>query len=238
MQLNMVHFAAIDNRTANVAVHAEAESSANSKERCWNASVCKAGSTTSPSLRLRACRARLLLVLQSPSAPPQKSTAPASSSNEPAAKIAKKDPPIAKAPGWTPSSCWTSAPTCWLPKLVPLLLTEPNVYTIRCNELPGLKNIAPLDGDDFRFAKRISGLLRGCEHKDLKPHHRHIPPDFNADLFLSFAEISISPLSRGFVLDPANAGSLHVHHRSGAAGPSDYHGHAVQNHSGTSMPGP
>ena len=29
-------------------------------------------------------------------------------------------------------------------------------------------------------------MLRLYEHKDLKPHHRHIPPDFNADLFLGF----------------------------------------------------
>ena len=62
-----------------------------------------------------------------------------------------------------------------------------------------MKNIAPLNGDDFRSAKRISGLLRGYEHKDFKPHHRHIPPDFNADLFLSFEGMYVLLKLRGHV---------------------------------------
>ena len=47
-------------------------------------------------------------------------------------------------------------------------------------------HLQDLSNDDFRLAKRISGLLRGYEHKDLQPHHRHIPPDFDADLYLNF----------------------------------------------------
>ena len=134
-----------------------------------------------------------LLGKASPRAPPQKkSSAPASSSTEPAAKIAKTDPPVAKAPppgtdGPVPSSGAAERPEGY-PNWYHFSsgTSEPNVYTIRCNELPGLKDIGHLAYDDLRLAKRISGLLRGYEHKDLQPHHRHIPPDFDADLKLNF----------------------------------------------------
>ena len=116
--------------------------------------------------------------------------APASSLSAPAA-VAKKDPPSGKESGRGGPKPLAGLPP--RPEGYPVLwynvswgTSEPNVYTIRRNELPGLKNIAPLNADGFKFAKRISGLLRDYEHTDLQPHHRHIPPDFNADLCLNF----------------------------------------------------
>ena len=55
---------------------------------------------------------------------------------------------------------------------------ERRVFTIRCTELPGLRDLGRLNPYDFKFAKRISGLLRGYEHKYLEAHYRNIPPDF------------------------------------------------------------
>ena len=36
------------------------------------------------------------------------------------------------------------------------------------------------------FSKRVTGLLRGYDHKFLEPHHRHIPPEFDDELYLNF----------------------------------------------------
>ena len=43
-----------------------------------------------------------------------------------------------------------------------------------------------LSYDDFKFSKRVTGLLRGYDHKFLEPHHRHIPPEFDDELYLNF----------------------------------------------------
>eukprot|EP00435_Cladocopium_sp_Y103_P073872 s1156_g45.t1 len=62
---------------------------------------------------------------------------------------------------------------------------ELNEYIIRCNELPGLENIAPFNGDDFRNLRFLAG------HKDLQPHHRITPPEFNNDLYVNFEEMYV-----------------------------------------------
>ena len=63
---------------------------------------------------------------------------------------------------------------------------ERREFTIRCTELPGLRDLGRLNYDDFKFAKRVSGLLRGYDHKFLEPHHRHIPLEFDDQLYLNF----------------------------------------------------
>ena len=57
---------------------------------------------------------------------------------------------------------------------------------MRCTELPGLRDLGHLSYDDFKFSKRVTGLLRGYDHKFLEPHHRHIPPEFDDELYLNF----------------------------------------------------
>ena len=54
---------------------------------------------------------------------------------------------------------------------------------------PALRDLGHLSHDDFKFSKRITGLLRGYDHKFLEPHHRHIPPEFDEDLFLNFEDM-------------------------------------------------
>ena len=63
---------------------------------------------------------------------------------------------------------------------------ERREFTIRCTELPGLRDLGHLNYDDFKFSKRVTGLLRGYDHKFLEPHHRHIPPEFDDELYLNF----------------------------------------------------
>ena len=63
---------------------------------------------------------------------------------------------------------------------------ERREFTIRCTELPGLRDLGHLSHDDFKFSKRVTGLLRGYDHKFLEPHHRHIPPEFDDQLYLNF----------------------------------------------------
>ena len=126
----------------------------------------------------------------SPRVPPKKM--PAKAATEPAPKVAKTEAAKPKAPppgtgGPQPPSEPPSRPEGY-PRWYSFSpgTGEPNSYTIRGNELPGLRDIAPLGWDDFKFAKRISGLLRGYEHKDLQPHHKVIPPDFDDGLYLPF----------------------------------------------------
>ena len=138
-----------------------------------------------------------MLTKTSPRAPPQKSAAPiAAPSTESAPKIAKKEPPAAAAAA-APAPPGTGGPQ---PPAFPPHRPEgyPKWYfyspgtgerrdfTIRCNDLPGLRDLGRLPYEDYRFAKRISGLLRGYDHKNLMPHHRIIPPEFDAQLFLNF----------------------------------------------------
>eukprot|EP00435_Cladocopium_sp_Y103_P066794 s839_g29.t1 len=107
---------------------------------------------------------------------------------EAAGPVPKKDPPVAKAPPPGTGGPQPPAEPPVRPEGYPEWYRfspgtgELNEYVIRGNELPGLKNIAPLNGDDFRFAKRISGFLRGYEHRDLQPWHKIIPPEFHRDL--------------------------------------------------------
>ena len=61
---------------------------------------------------------------------------------------------------------------------------ERRVFTIRCTELPGLRDLGRLNPDDFKFAKRMSGLLRGYEHKYTSSPIN--PPDFDEQLYLNF----------------------------------------------------
>ena len=63
---------------------------------------------------------------------------------------------------------------------------ERREFTIRCTELPGLRDLGHPSHDDFKFSKRVTGLLRGYDHKFLEPHHRHIPPEFDEELYLNF----------------------------------------------------
>ena len=133
------------------------------------------------------------LTTTSPRAPPQKSSAPtALPSMEPAPKIAKKEPPMASAP---PPGTGGPQP----PDEPPLRPSghpkwyffssgtgERREFTIRCTELPGLRDLGHLSHDDFKFSKRVTGLLRGYDHKFLEPHHRHIPPEFDDQLYLNF----------------------------------------------------
>ena len=63
---------------------------------------------------------------------------------------------------------------------------ERREFTIRCTELPGLRDLGHLNYDDFKFSKRVTGLLRGYDHKFLEAHHRHIPPEFDEELYLNF----------------------------------------------------
>ena len=61
---------------------------------------------------------------------------------------------------------------------------ETSTFVARtCQDLEDLGRLNP---DDFRFAKRISGLLRGYDHKYLLPHHKIIPPEFDNQLYLNF----------------------------------------------------
>ena len=49
------------------------------------------------------------------------------------------------------------------------------------SDLPGVE--APpgrSKGDEFWFSKRVTSLLRGYDHASLKPHHKIIPPEFDA----------------------------------------------------------
>ena len=133
------------------------------------------------------------MLTTSPRAPPQKSAASASSaSSEPAPKMAKKEPPMASAPPPGTGGPQPPAEPPLRPSGYPRWYFyspgtgERKVFTIRCTELPGLRDLRRLNPDDFKFAKRISGLLRGYEHKYLEAHHRNIPPDFDEQLYLNF----------------------------------------------------
>ena len=118
----------------------------------------------------------------SPRAPPQKSSAPtALPSMEPAPKIAKKEPPMASAPPPGTGGPQPPAEPPLRPSGYPKWYFfspgtgERREFTIRCTELPGLRDLGHLSHDDFKFSKRVTGLLRGYDHKFLEPHHRHIP---------------------------------------------------------------
>ena len=129
----------------------------------------------------------------SPRAPPQKSAASAASpSLEPAPKIAKKEPPIASAPPPGTGGPQPPAEPPLRPSGYPKWYFfspgrgERRDFTIRCADLPGLRDLGRLNFDDFKFAKRVSGLLRGYDHKYLEPHQRIIPPEFDNQLYLNF----------------------------------------------------
>ena len=63
---------------------------------------------------------------------------------------------------------------------------ERREFTVRCTDLPGLRDLGRLSHDDFKFSKRVTGLLRGYDHKFLEAHHRHTPPEFDEELYLNF----------------------------------------------------
>ena len=133
------------------------------------------------------------LTTTSPRAPPQKSSAPAAApSTEPAPKIAKKEPPMASAPPPGTGGPQPPAEPPLRPSGYPKWYFfspgtgERRECTIRCTELPGLRDLGHLNYDDFKFSKRVTGLLRGYDHKFLEPHHRHIPPEFDDELYLNF----------------------------------------------------
>ena len=133
------------------------------------------------------------LTTTSPRAPPQKSSAPAAApSTEPAPKIAKKEPPMASAPPPGTGGPQPPAEPPLRPSGYPKWYFfspgtgERREFTIRCTELPGLRDLGHLNYDDFKFSKRVTGLLRGYDHKFLEPHHRHIPPEFDDELYLNF----------------------------------------------------
>ena len=133
------------------------------------------------------------LTTTSPRAPPQKSSAPAAApSTEPAPKIAKKEPPMASAPPPGTGGPQPPAEPPLRPSGYPKWYFfspgtgERREFTIRCAELPGLRDLGHLNYDDFKFSKRVTGLLRGYDHKFLEPHHRHIPPEFDDELYLNF----------------------------------------------------
>ena len=133
------------------------------------------------------------LTTTSPRAPPQKSSAPtALPSMEPAPKIAKKEPPMASAPPPGTGGPQPPAEPPLRPSGYPKWYFfspgtgERREFTMRCTELPGLRDLGHLSYDDFKFSKRVTGLLRGYDHKFLEPHHRHIPPEFDDELYLNF----------------------------------------------------
>ena len=133
------------------------------------------------------------MLTTSPRAPPQKSAASAASaSSEPAPKMPRKEPLMASAPPPGTGGPQPPAEPPLRPSGYPSWYFfspgagERRVFTIRCTELPGLRDLGRLNPDDFKFTKRISGLLRGYEHKYLEPHHHHVPPDFDEQLYLNF----------------------------------------------------
>ena len=125
------------------------------------------------------------LTTTSPRAPPQKSSASAAtSSSEPAPKMAKKEPPMASAPPPGTGGPQPPAEPPLRPHGYPKWYFfspgtgERREFTIRCTDLPDLRDLGRLGHDDFKFSKRVTGLLRGYDHKFLEAHHRHIPPEF------------------------------------------------------------
>ena len=138
-----------------------------------------------------------MMTKTSPRAPPQKSAAPmAAPSTESAPKVAKTESAAAaSASASAPPGTGGPQPPAHPPHrpegYPKWYFNSPGTgerrdFTVRCNDLPGLRDLGRLSYEDFRFAKRISGLLRGYDHKSLLPHHRIIPPDFDAQLFLNF----------------------------------------------------
>ena len=106
------------------------------------------------------------LTTTSPRAPPQKSSAPtALPSMEPAPKIAKKEPPMASAPPPGTGGPQPPAEPPLRPSGHPKWYFfspgtgERREFTIRCTELPGLRDLGHLSHDDFKFSKRVTGFV-------------------------------------------------------------------------------
>jgi len=164
---------------------------------------------------------------------------------EPAPKIAKKEPPIASAPPPGTGGPQPPAEPPLRPSGYPKWYFfspgtgERREFTIRCTE-----DLGRLSYDDFKFAKRVSGLLRGYDHKFLEPHHRHIPPEFDDQLYLNFESMYSylkkrfrAQLSKpGFVSDPEDTRSVYVSNRGGRCRGTDNLGHAVSHHSREGLP--
>ena len=129
--------------------------------------------------------------------------------------------------------------------LLPRERVDRREFTIRCTDLPGLRDLGRLSYDDFKFAKRVSGLLRGYDHKFLEPHHRHILPEFDDQpalpqlrehVQLLEEEIPSPAVQAGFVFDPEDTRSVHVSNWGGRCRGTDNLGHAVQNHPCEGLP--
>ena len=129
----------------------------------------------------------------SPRAPPQKSAASAASpSSEPAPKIAKKEPPIASAPPPGTGGPQPPAEPPLRPSGYPKWYFfspgtgERRDFTIRCTDLPGLRDLGRLNFDDFKICQACVWLVAWLRPQYLEPHHRIIPPEFDNQLYLNF----------------------------------------------------
>ena len=123
---------------------------------------------------------------------------------------------------------------------------ERREFTVRCTDLPGLRDLGRLSHDDFKFSKRVTGLLRGYDHKFLEAHHRHIPPEFDEELYLNFESMytylrkrhRASAFATGPVPDSSNSGQVHVPHSVWNCRGTDNHGHALPHHPREGLPRP
>ena len=171
------------------------------------------------------------LTTTSPRAPPKKSTAPvAAPSTEPEPKIAKKDkkePPSASAPppgtgGPQPPAFPPHRPEGY-PKWYFFSpgTGERREFTIRCTDLPGLRDLGRLSYDDYKFAKRISGLLRGYDHNFFvatSPNYstgirRPTVPQFRKYVFLHEKEVQSPALATGSLSDLEDSRQIPLPHR-------------------------
>lgn len=63
---------------------------------------------------------------------------------------------------------------------------ERREFIIRCIELFGFRDFGYFSYDDFKFFKRVIGLLRGYDYKFLEFYYRYIFSEFDDEFYFNF----------------------------------------------------